>query len=75
MKGSTHLVATLLAASTVALSSSSSSGIHNVSFPPTSSNQGTRNGVSRNLTATERENFTPRFDGLRFIETLITAHR
>ncbi|KAB2067005.1 hypothetical protein ES319_A09G197400v1 [Gossypium barbadense] len=75
MKGSTHLVATLLAASTVALSSSSSPGIHNVSFPPSSSNQGTRNGASRNLTATERENFTPRFDGLRFIETLITAHR
>ncbi|GMI71649.1 hypothetical protein like AT5G42110 [Hibiscus trionum] len=71
MKGSGPLVAALLAASTAALSSSSSAGIRNASFPLTSSNQGRMS----NLTASEGEKFAPRFDGLRFIETLITAHR
>ncbi|KAL4298125.1 hypothetical protein GQ457_12G000480 [Hibiscus cannabinus] len=75
MKGSGNLVATVLAASAVAFSSSSSVGIHNAPFPPTSSNQGTRNGASSSLTTSGGEKFAPRFDGLRFIETLITGHR
>ncbi|XVF12836.1 hypothetical protein REPUB_Repub08aG0154500 [Reevesia pubescens] len=74
MKGSGSLVATVLAASTVALTSSSSAGVHDVSFSLIPSNQGA-NGASRNYTASEKEKFAPRFDGLRFIETLITAHR
>ncbi|MBA0744429.1 hypothetical protein Gogos_007055, partial [Gossypium gossypioides] len=65
MKGSGPLVATVLVASTVALTSSSSAGVQHVSFSPTSSNQ---NSASRNRTASEREKFAPRFDGLRFIE-------
>ncbi|XVF53189.1 hypothetical protein PTKIN_Ptkin05aG0080400 [Pterospermum kingtungense] len=75
MKGSGPLVATMLAASTVALTSSSSAGINDVSYPPTSSNLGAKNGAARNCTASEPEKFAPRFDGLRFIETLVTAHR
>ncbi|KAE8658591.1 hypothetical protein F3Y22_tig00116971pilonHSYRG00871 [Hibiscus syriacus] len=75
MKGSGPLVATVLAASTMALSSSCYTGTHNASFPPTSSNQGTGNGASSSLTTSGPEKFAPRFDGLRFIETLITAHR
>ncbi|KAK8560934.1 hypothetical protein V6N13_026369 [Hibiscus sabdariffa] len=71
MKGSGSLVATLLAASAAALSSSSSVRINNAPFPLTSSNQ----GKTSSLTSSEGEKFTPRFDGLRFIETLITAHR
>ncbi|KAK8685103.1 hypothetical protein V6N13_041112 [Hibiscus sabdariffa] len=72
MKGSGTLVATVLAASAVAFSSSSSVEIHNAPFPPTSSNQGTRKGAS---STSGGEKFAPRFDGLRFIETLITGHR
>ncbi|KAB2054405.1 hypothetical protein F383_08104 [Gossypium arboreum] len=75
MKGSGPLVATVLVASTVALTSSSSAGVQHVSFSPTSSNQESQNSSSRNRTASEREKFAPRFDGLRFIETLVTAHR
>ncbi|XVE58178.1 hypothetical protein DITRI_Ditri04bG0149500 [Diplodiscus trichospermus] len=75
MKGSGPLVATVLAASTVALTSSSSAGLHDVSFSPISSSQGAKIGASRNCTASENEKFAPRFDGLRFIETLVTAHR
>ncbi|XWS50186.1 hypothetical protein CRYUN_Cryun12cG0067400 [Craigia yunnanensis] len=75
MKGSGHLVATLLAASTVVLTSSSSAGLHDVSFSTTSSNQGAKNGTSINSTTSEQEKFAPRFDGLKFIETLVTAHR
>ncbi|KAL4383637.1 hypothetical protein GQ457_15G011460 [Hibiscus cannabinus] len=79
MKGSGPFVATVLVASTVALSSSSSSspGVQHVSFSPTSSTQGSEkgDGGSRSCTASESEKFAPRFDGLRFIETLVTAHR
>ncbi|KAL4346265.1 hypothetical protein GQ457_17G022810 [Hibiscus cannabinus] len=81
MKGSGPLVASVLAASTVALtstsssSSSSSTGLQNVTFSPISSHQESGSGASRNCTASEREKFAPRFDGLKFIETLVTAHR
>ncbi|GMJ06307.1 hypothetical protein like AT5G42110 [Hibiscus trionum] len=77
MKGSGPLVATVLAASTVALTSSSSSstGVQRVTFSPISPNQESQNGATRNCTASEREKFAPRFDGLKFIETLVTAHR
>ncbi|KAA3460021.1 ATP synthase subunit delta', mitochondrial-like [Gossypium australe] len=75
MKGSGPLVATVVVASTVALTSSSSAGVQHVSFSPTSSNQESQDSASRNRTASEREKFAPRFDGLRFIETLVTAHR
>ncbi|XP_022737581.1 uncharacterized protein LOC111290507 [Durio zibethinus] len=75
MKGSGPLVASVLAASTVAFTSSSYVGTQDVSVCASSSNQGAKNGASRKCTASEKEKFAPRFDGLRFIETLVTAHR
>ncbi|KAJ6301216.1 hypothetical protein OIU77_015513 [Salix suchowensis] len=68
MKGSCTLVASVLTASTVALSSSAppSSPIVEGSSRPSSME---KNDVS------DKEKFAPRFDGLRFIETLVTAHR
>ncbi|KHG11862.1 hypothetical protein F383_17169 [Gossypium arboreum] len=51
MKGSGPLVATVLVASTVAFTSSSSVEVQHVSFSPTSSNQESQNTVSRNCTA------------------------
>ncbi|XVE64580.1 hypothetical protein DITRI_Ditri07aG0111900 [Diplodiscus trichospermus] len=74
MKGTGSLVATVLTASAVALTSSSTAGIHDVSLSPTS-NQGAKTGASRSCAGSEQEKFAPRFDGLRFIETLVTAHR
>ncbi|KAJ4851178.1 hypothetical protein Tsubulata_000472 [Turnera subulata] len=73
MKGSCTLVASMLAASTVALSSSPD---HDVAFNPCS-NQGGSSIMGKNgaANASEKEKFAPRFDGLRFIETLVTAHR
>ncbi|XP_024023823.1 uncharacterized protein LOC21398474 [Morus notabilis] len=79
MKGSGTLVASVLAASTVALGSSSSSaaGDRDVPLYPSSivgfdSSSG-RKGQTK--TSSDKEKFAPRFDGLRFIETLVTAHR
>ncbi|KAI5656287.1 hypothetical protein M9H77_25080 [Catharanthus roseus] len=66
MKASCSLVASVLAASTVALSSSSSSADRDVSFSSCS---------KQNSHLKQSEKFAPRFDGLRFIETLVTAHR
>ncbi|KAG4187498.1 hypothetical protein ERO13_A08G110300v2 [Gossypium hirsutum] len=51
MKGSGPFVATVLVASTVALTSSSSAEVQHVSFSPTSSNQESQNIASRNRTA------------------------
>ncbi|KAL1180248.1 hypothetical protein V6Z11_A03G216800 [Gossypium hirsutum] len=51
MKGSGPPVATVLVASTVALTSSSSAEVQHVSFSPTSSNQESQNSASRNRTA------------------------
>ncbi|XP_050375741.1 uncharacterized protein LOC126793311 [Argentina anserina] len=64
MKGSGTLVASMVAASTMALSSSSS--------PTPSAPVFTRAGGKKGGQSSQ---FEPRFDGLRFIETLVTAHR
>ncbi|KAF5734943.1 hypothetical protein HS088_TW15G00441 [Tripterygium wilfordii] len=69
---SSTLVASVLAASTVALSSYFSSEGRGVTVYK-SSNEGF--STSAGKTASDKEKFTPRFDGLRFIETLVTAHR
>ncbi|KAI3707159.1 hypothetical protein L6452_25426 [Arctium lappa] len=58
------VVASLLAASTAALSTSHSN-------PNAQELRGRRIEES----SLEKEKFAPRFDGLRFIETLVTAHR
>ncbi|XP_057969693.1 uncharacterized protein LOC131158816 [Malania oleifera] len=83
MKGSCAIVASVLAASTVALSSSSGdrgdafNPFFNEGFPSSSlsSCSSENNGASGSLKSPEKEKFAPRFDGLRFIETLVTAHR
>nr|XP_009764279.1 PREDICTED: uncharacterized protein LOC104216016 [Nicotiana sylvestris] len=87
MKGSCTLVASMLAASTVAISSTSYSSssadpdftCHSASTEGVGYSSLTENPRSENSRKlplrSEKEKFTPRFDGLRFIETLITAHR
>ncbi|XP_019057661.1 PREDICTED: uncharacterized protein LOC104809294 isoform X2 [Tarenaya hassleriana] len=69
MKGSGGVVASVIALSTVAVSSSSA--------PPPSPNSPKESERGKLLAndSQHTEKFEPRFDGLRFIETLITAHR
>ncbi|KAF9673094.1 hypothetical protein SADUNF_Sadunf11G0113000 [Salix dunnii] len=69
MKGLCALVASVLTASAVAMSSSASSSSPMVSKGSSRSLSMEKNGGSN------KEKFTPRLDGLRFIETLVTAHR
>ncbi|KAJ9173805.1 hypothetical protein P3X46_016906 [Hevea brasiliensis] len=78
MKGTCTLVASVLAASTVALSSSSTAD-RDVAFYP-SSNEGSTSTMGKRVSlnayeTSDKGKFAPRFDGLRFIETLVTAHR
>ncbi|KAJ0106128.1 hypothetical protein Patl1_17390 [Pistacia atlantica] len=72
MKGPSTLVASVVAASTMALTSSSSAREGDMSKGFSSSE---RNSPPSSCTSSEKEKFAPRFDGLRFIETLVTAHR
>ncbi|MQM15836.1 hypothetical protein Taro_048787 [Colocasia esculenta] len=69
-----------------ASSSSSTAQVHRSPFPvsgngqeaPTSSPAASRTGAGEpgaSRGAAEGRMFAPRFDGLRFIETLVTAHR
>ncbi|XP_031130360.1 uncharacterized protein LOC116032097 [Ipomoea triloba] len=82
MKGSVALVASLLAASTVTLTSSSS-GYREVRRNPISAAEGHSynsrfswdESSQRRASVSNNEKFVPKFDGLRFIETLVTAHR
>ena len=69
MKGACTLIAVAVAASTAALSSTSG----DTAFTP---NQYAVQGKSVNSrVASEKGKVAPKFDGLRFIETLVTAHR
>ncbi|KAK2981949.1 hypothetical protein RJ640_019169 [Escallonia rubra] len=72
MKGTCTLVASVLAASAVALTSST--GDHDLAADPCSSER-KRGNCSSQTSSSEKGKFAPRFDGLRFIETLVTAHR
>ncbi|KAK9049754.1 hypothetical protein SSX86_031278 [Deinandra increscens subsp. villosa] len=63
---SSAILASVLAASTAALSSSSH---------PNSSTIQELGGRKVGKISLEKEKFAPRFDGLKFIETLVTAHR
>ncbi|RZC94414.1 hypothetical protein C5167_026143 [Papaver somniferum] len=80
MKGSSSsLVASIMAASSAMVYSIS--GDWDVSAYP-SSNKGCSSpskdessGKSSSSSSLEKDQLAPRFDGLRFIETLITAHR
>ncbi|RWR97514.1 hypothetical protein CKAN_02695100 [Cinnamomum micranthum f. kanehirae] len=83
MKRTGALVASMAAASATAISSSSSSPSSFPSHTPTTFKEGDgekrkNDGDCRSCTkssTTSTEKFAPRFDGLRFIETLVTAHR
>ncbi|RZC54400.1 hypothetical protein C5167_013239 [Papaver somniferum] len=79
MKGSSSsLVASIMAASSAMVYSTS--GDWDVSAYP-SSNKGCsspskdESSGKSSSSSLEKDQFAPRFDGLRFIETLITAHR
>ncbi|XP_039166988.1 uncharacterized protein LOC104441595 [Eucalyptus grandis] len=73
------LMASVLAASTVALASAS--GDQSDAFRPCSnnSNEGRAPSPSSEARAgaqsSTEDAFAPRFDGLKFVETLVTAHR
>ncbi|CAA2992437.1 Hypothetical predicted protein [Olea europaea subsp. europaea] len=71
MKGSCTLVASVVAASTAALSSRAAGG-RDVTFNSSSRQATPTNSL---IASSEKNKFAPRFDGLRFIETLVTAHR
>ncbi|KZV46372.1 hypothetical protein F511_07924 [Dorcoceras hygrometricum] len=74
MKKSGIFAASVAAASATAISTtcSSSSKIH---LPHGGCFQGKSNENSAAQGASSSDKFAPRFDGLRFIETLVTAHR
>ncbi|KAM0046331.1 hypothetical protein Hdeb2414_s0009g00314931 [Helianthus debilis subsp. tardiflorus] len=63
LSSSAVAAASVLAASTAALSSHPSSSVQDL------------RGVKGGEMKVEKEKFAPRFDGLKFIETLVTAHR
>ncbi|GMH26665.1 hypothetical protein Nepgr_028508 [Nepenthes gracilis] len=78
MKGTSAIVASVLAASTVALSSRSGDqdiALNPLSEPRYSCVDSEKCGDENARTYCVKEKFAPRFDGLRFIETLVTAHR
>lgn len=82
MKGSCTLVASVLAASTLAISSTTSTSTTSYAADPHLTEglgySKLRSDKSRKLpltTTSDKDKFAPRFDGLRFIETLVTAHR
>ncbi|KAI5339006.1 hypothetical protein L3X38_018278 [Prunus dulcis] len=66
--------ATALAASSSSSSSSSSSFVSN-STMRFSSQEAVSSKRNQENPSPSTEKFAPRFDGLRFIETLVTAHR
>ncbi|KAL1363016.1 hypothetical protein HN51_011228 [Arachis hypogaea] len=72
MKKSSLFAASVAAASATAVSVSSSA---HVSIQDGGSQRGHGGSSSSPEGSASTEKFAPRFDGLRFIETLITAHR
>ncbi|KAK9284440.1 hypothetical protein L1049_023964 [Liquidambar formosana] len=78
MKKSGFLAASVAAASATAVSTSSSSSYGcnskiQLSHEETASGKHMDDSSSQRSHSTDK--FAPRFDGLRFIETLVTAHR
>ncbi|PKA59983.1 hypothetical protein AXF42_Ash009667 [Apostasia shenzhenica] len=72
----------VVAAASVAAASSSFvvSSFYNCRPGPSVDNEGSSSRSSKEAGSgsrrgRERNNYAPRFDGLRFIETLVTAHR
>ncbi|KAL3509382.1 hypothetical protein ACH5RR_028783 [Cinchona calisaya] len=79
MKKSGLVAASMAAASATAysVSSSSSSKPNNIPHEDVgvSSKKREKSSATQKSSATSEGKFAPRFDGLRFIETLVTAHR
>ncbi|KAJ8556152.1 hypothetical protein K7X08_022910 [Anisodus acutangulus] len=76
MKKSGIFVGSLTAASATAISSTSSTSRVRISSHQDDSMKKKDENSSRKLEAPKcSDKFAPKFDGLRFIETLITAHR
>ncbi|KAL6986525.1 hypothetical protein U1Q18_019884 [Sarracenia purpurea var. burkii] len=85
MKSFGALVASVLVASTAALTSSSSTygdrdlafyACSNEGYSSSSSSSSGKVGIGRShMSSSHKGKFEPKFDGLRFIETLVTAHR
>ncbi|KAL1562463.1 hypothetical protein AAHA92_05039 [Salvia divinorum] len=65
-------IATYVAASASAISSASSPKVY---FPHEDDRAKKNSEKSAPQGSSSSEKFAPRFDGLRFIETLVTAHR
>ncbi|XP_048233106.1 uncharacterized protein LOC125370684 [Ricinus communis] len=78
MKKSGLFAASVAAASATAISassSSSSSSTSNTTFTCNSNLQLSHEEAKDQKRSSSTDKFAPRFDGLRFIETLVTAHR
>ncbi|CAN6706588.1 unnamed protein product [Malus baccata var. baccata] len=75
MKKPGFLAASVAAASATALSatSSSSSFVSDSTMRFSHQEAGSKRNQEKSSASTEK--FAPKFDGLRFIETLVTAHR
>ncbi|XP_042504619.1 uncharacterized protein LOC122081533 [Macadamia integrifolia] len=77
MKGSGALFSSLIAASTVAFSSPGD--LSEGSFSNNERGTGSRKSSDKDLpgksTSSDKGKYALRFDGLRFLETLVTAHR
>ncbi|CAI9093344.1 OLC1v1028824C1 [Oldenlandia corymbosa var. corymbosa] len=77
MKGSGAFVAAasllVAASSTIALSGSSSPSLNAAAAAASSAHHQVCSAVPSG--ASGKDKFAPKFDGLRFIETLVTAHR
>ncbi|GAB4824934.1 hypothetical protein Ancab_007806 [Ancistrocladus abbreviatus] len=76
MKKSGIIAASVAAATAARATTSSTVSINTKSQSPSHQEDGSRKErVDSSASSAERDKFAPRFDGLRFIETLITAHR
>ncbi|URD98990.1 hypothetical protein MUK42_07029 [Musa troglodytarum] len=83
MKKAGVFAASVAAASSAALAAGDHAANFPFPFPSSSSNEGSGSGTSKKEdtaagSGSRRggdDKFAPRFDGLRFIETLVTAHR
>ncbi|KAL6004122.1 hypothetical protein ACLOJK_004669 [Asimina triloba] len=81
MKRSGAVVASVMAVSSIVFTSSN--GDHPVADPtlPKQASSSSRNEAAESRgsvvvrDSSDKNQFAPRFDGLRFIETLVTAHR
>ncbi|XP_074581314.1 uncharacterized protein LOC141837842 [Curcuma longa] len=78
MKKAAAFAASIAAASSAALAAATSDHRHACSIAPSKEGSGSsrkRDAAGSGSRKGADDKFAPRFDGLRFIETLVTAHR